>query len=311
MPRAALLANALAVAVLIATAVAFVVAESLKLEKSPLTGTRVDEVFSPVCACETDRARMSFRLRREDSVVAQIIGPTGVVRTLARGRPVPAGRVSFAWDGRDDRGRLLPDGVYRPRVELEDFGRTYDLPNEIHLDTKAPAITVVRAGPRAISPDRDGRAERLTVRYRLSEPATAALYVDGVRRVLHSGVPLTQKLVWNGRVDGRPDFGRHRVAVGARDLAGNIARLPLATSLRIRLVALRRHRFVARPGGRIRIPVDTEAKRVDWRLGHRHGTGSPHPLVLRAPDRPGLYRLAVHVGSQTAHARVRVLRDRR
>jgi hypothetical protein len=307
LPRAALLANALAVAVLIATAAAFVFAESLKLEKSPLTGTRVDEVFSPVCACETDRARMSFRLRREDTVTVEIVGPTGVVRTLAHARPVSAGRVNLAWDGRDDRGRVVPDGIYRPRVELEDFGRTYDLTNKIHLDTKAPSITVVRAAPWAISPDRDGRSERLTVRYRLSEPASAALYVDGDRRVLNRGVRLAHKLVWNGRVFGRPDFGRHRLAVVARDLAGNVARLPLARRLRVRFVALRRHLFDARAGGRVRVPVDTDAKQVDWRLGRRSGTGDPHPLVLRAPDRPGLYRLSVRVGPQTAHARVRVV----
>ena len=308
MPRAALLANALAVVLLLATAAAFVFAEALKLEKSPLTGTRVVKTFSPICSCEHERAAISFRLRREDTLTLEVIGPGGVVRTLARSRPVAAGRHDFTWDGRDDRGRLLPDASYRLRVELADYGRTYDVPNRIHLDTTPPTISIVKAGPWTISPDRDGKAERLVLRYRVSEPATASLEVDGVRRILNRGMPLAHKFEWNGRVEGRPQLGRHRVTVVARDRAGNVARLPQAQPLTIRFVALRRHIFAAHPGERLRVPVDTEANRVEWRLGSRRGVGAPHPLVLRAPERPGRYMLVVRVGPQAARARVVVRR---
>ena len=305
MPRAAVLANGLAVALLVATASAFVVAEALKLEKSPLTGTQVDEILSPVCNCTSDRARLSFRLRSKDHVTVEVVGPTGaVVKTLARSKPVRAGRTGFSWDGRDEAGRVLPDGTYRLRVELDDLGRTFDLPNRIALDTTSPGVTITRAGPWTISPDRDGRSDRFTVRYRFSEPAKAALYIDGKRRLLNRGTPLTHKFEWNGRTDGEPELGMHRLAIVARDLAGNETRQPLPSKVRVRLVALKKHRFAVRPGGRLRIPVDTEAQRIEWRLGSRSGKASPHPLVLRAPQRPGRYVLVLRNGPQTARALV-------
>ena len=37
------------------SALAFGVAERLKLEKSPVAGTEVDKVFSPVCRCPQRR----------------------------------------------------------------------------------------------------------------------------------------------------------------------------------------------------------------------------------------------------------------
>jgi len=310
LPRRTLLANGLAIALLLATAAAFVVAEVLKLEKSPITGTRVTEVFSPTCGCATSRASISFRLRRNDRVTLDVVAVGGgdVVRTLLRSKRVEEGRVNVQWDGRDDAGRLLPDGPYRPRVELAGFDRTFDLPNTIHLDTRPPQVAIVKAGPWTISPDRDGRSERITIRYRLSEPGKVSLEVDGTRRVLLQGMPLAHKLEWNGRVGGRPQLGTHRLVVVARDAAGNVARAPQASTLRVRFVALRRHNFVVRGGGRLRVPVDTEASQVAWRLGSRRGTGSPHPLVLRAPKRRGRYLLVVRVGPQTVRAHVRVVR---
>jgi len=307
LPRRALLVNGLAILLLLATAAAFVFAEVLKLEKSPIAGTEVSEAFSPVCGCATSRARISFRLRHDNRVTLQLFAADGeVVRTLVRARRFDEGRVSFRWDGRDDSGRLLPDGAYRPRVELADADRTFDLPNRIQVDSTPPELSFANPGPWKISPDRDGHADRLVIRYRLNEPASVSLTVDGVRRGRIRGMPLAAKLAWSGRVGGRPQLGVHRLVVLARDSAGNVSRAGPQT-LRVRLVALRRHRFVVRRGARLRIAVDTDASRVSWRLGTRHGRGSPHPLVLRAPDRRGRYALTVRVRGQTARARVRVI----
>ena len=55
---------ALVAALLVATALAFVYTEKLKLTLSPILGTKVDKVLSPVCDCETAAAAISFRLRR-------------------------------------------------------------------------------------------------------------------------------------------------------------------------------------------------------------------------------------------------------
>ena len=129
-------------ALLGATAAAFAVTERLKLERSPITGTRVDRVFSPVCECARDVAVISFVLRRRETVTLDILDRDGrSIRTIVRNRREPAGRVSYTWDGRDNADRVVPEGVYRPRVQLERNGRTIVLPNPIRVDTTAPLIT--------------------------------------------------------------------------------------------------------------------------------------------------------------------------
>ena len=97
---------ALVAALLVATSVAFVVTEKLKLTRNPIVGPRVDKVFSPVCDCATDSAAIRFRLRRPDRVSVEIVDSDGdVIRELARNRPQGRAPVSYVWDGRDGDGR--------------------------------------------------------------------------------------------------------------------------------------------------------------------------------------------------------------
>jgi len=236
LPRTTTLANVLAAALLVATAAAFVVIEALKLEKSPLGGTRVTKLFSPVCGCSTSRARITFRLRHNDRVTVSILNPSGaVVRTLARTKPLSKGSATFTWNGRNNSGRLVRDGLYEPFVDLAAAARSFDLPNEIQVDSTPPRLTIVSARPRVIRGKRDGRADKVRIRFRVNEPATTSLRVDGIRRLLLRGTPLAQKLDWNGRADGRLLVGRHRLVVVSRDLAGNVTRSrPIAVVVRAR-----------------------------------------------------------------------------
>jgi len=192
-------------ALLGATAAAFAVTERLKLERSPVTGTRVDRVFSPVCECARDVAVISVVLRRRETVTVDVLDAKGdSVRTLVRRRREPAGRVSYTWDGRDNAERVVAEGSYRPRIQLERNGRTIVLPNPIRVDTTAPRIRIVRVVPRVFSPDGDGRRDRVTATYSIDEKARAMMLVDGQRRVLSRFRAVEGKLVWFGRVDGDP-----------------------------------------------------------------------------------------------------------
>ncbi len=61
-----------------------------------------------------------LELSRAQNVTVAIIDPSGrVVRRLADGAFLPGTR-SIAWDGRDDRGRMTPAGVYFVRVHADD-----------------------------------------------------------------------------------------------------------------------------------------------------------------------------------------------
>ena len=299
---ARLLSTLLVLGLLGGTAAAFAVTEGLKLEKSPILRTRVDKIFSPVCECSRGVASIAFRLRKADRVTLSMQRDGEVVRTLVAGRSVPKGRFGASWDGRDDAGRVLPDGSYEPRVHLARAHRTIVLPNPIRIDTKAPHVAVVRWFPKVLTPDGNYRHERLEVRYRLSERGHALLFVGGKRVYRSLFQKPTGAARWFGHAGGHGvRAGRYRVEIAARDLAGNLSRVVRVGIVAVRYVRLPHAVYRVRVGTRFGTHVRTDSPGVRWWLGRRHGVGK-RDLVLRAPTRPGRYRLTVGVGDHTAHA---------
>jgi FlgD Ig-like domain len=292
-----------------ATAAAFAVTERLKLERSPITGTKVDRVFSPVCECARDVSVVSFVLRRPETVTLDILGRGGrSIRTVVRSRRESAGRVSYTWDGRDNADRVVPEGVYRPRVRLRRNGRTIVLPNPIRVDTTAPRITLVRVFPRVFSPDGDGQRDRVTATYRLDERARAVMLVDGRQRVQSKFRQLEGKLVWFGRVNGRTVApGTYELRLRAVDRAGNRSMRTRAVAVRVRYVELSRDRIEVVADKRFSVRVRTDAESYRWLFAGRRGVGRREVLVLRAPETPGAYSLYVTVGGRAARAAVDVV----
>src|SRR5262245_47144969 len=263
---------ALVAALLVATAASFAYTERLKLTPTPIKGTRVEpKLFSPVCECETDTTRIAFRLRKHDRVTVTILDHGGdVVRTLVTSRAQRAGLVVVYWDGRDELGRVVPQGTYKPRVKLALNRRTIVLPNPIRVDTTPPHVKSVEVAPRLFSPDGDGRADHFTVSYRFDEPAQVSLYVDGVRRVVKRGSQPVGSVDWNGRVNGLAiDAGPHKVTVVARDLAGNLGTPSAPVRVVLRYISVGRKRIDVVPGRRFALLVSADAKRVAWKLGRR------------------------------------------
>jgi hypothetical protein len=307
---ARLLSTLLVVGLLGGTAAAFAVTEGLKLQRSPITSTQVPlKVFSPICGCTTRSAPIAFRLRKADRVTVEIEDDQGrVVRTLVAGKPAPRGRFRVVWNGLDDAGRALPEGSYKPRVHLAHAHRTIVLPNPVGIDTTPPTIRVVRPIPPVISPDGDHRRDQVRVRYRVSEPAHAILYVNGIRRYRGRTQQLGGEARWTGLRDGRGvPAGRYRISIAARDVAGNLSKpVPIGT-VRVRYVALTKRVLRVRAGTRFRVRALTDAPNVRWKLGKRHGV-SRRNLVLRAPLKPGRYYLLVQVNRHAARALVVVER---
>ena len=292
-----------------ATAAAFAVTERLKLERSPVTGTRVDPVFSPVCECARDAAVISIVLRRRETVTLDILDRDGrSIRTIVRKRREPAGRVSYTWDGRDNRDRVVSEGIYRPRVQLERNGRTIVLPNPMRVDTTAPVISLVRVFPRVFSPDSDGQRDRVTASYRIDERARAVMLVDGRQRVQSKFRQLEGRLVWFGRVNGHVvPPGSYEIRLRAVDRAGNRSVRTRAVSVRVRFVELSRETIEVGAGRRFSVRVRTDAESYRWLFAGRRGAAERQVLVLRAPDEPGTYTLYVTVGGRAASTRVDVL----
>jgi FlgD Ig-like domain len=287
------------------TAAALALTEQLKLERSPVLRTHVGKLLGPRCRCRDERIPIDFVLRTPDRLTVVVVDADGhVVRTLLRSRFRPRGLQRFAWDGRDDFGRVVSAGTYKPRLHLAREHRTIVMPNPIRVDPVAPRIALVSLTPRAFSPDGDYRHEVVYIRYRASERARALLYVNGQPRGRTRPYARTGPLRWHGKARGVGlPAGRYRLALRAVDLAGNLSPLVPIGSVRIRYIEVRPHVLHARPGARIGFRVSTDAKRFDWRFGSSGGGHSrPGVLVLRAPAAPGRYRLVVSEYGHTATA---------
>jgi FlgD Ig-like domain len=291
-------------ALLVATACAFAVTERLKLEDSPVIGTKIPGLFSPREA----EARIGFRLRREEDIQLDVADSQGTIVKHGVGSGIFGQAFhQFAWDGRDDSGQIVPDGIYHVQLELKDEGRTIEFPRTITADSTPPTIPFVDIRHQVFSPDGDGRADRADVRYRFGESAWAILYVDG-KRVGRSG---RRKPVgvypWYAR--GKKP-GEYRLALAAQDRAGNIAPSTREFTVRLRYVQFFKTRFTPRAGRTLRVRVSSDAKRLTWRLGGRSGTGRPPLLRIPVPSQAGRYTLAVTANGHRARATVVVRPNR-
>jgi hypothetical protein len=297
----------LVVALLAATGAAFALTQELKTQLSPIYGTDVASVFSPLCGagCDTREAAIAFKLRESDRVDVEIVEGDRVVRAIERDRRYAAGRVEVEWDGRDDGGRLVPEGEYQPRVRLREDHRVITLPNPIRVDVTPPRIERVSSSRLVFSPDGDRRADRVTFRYRLSEPGRAMLLVNG-RQVWLTRFPRTADVVvWTGKVRGRSlRPGTYTARISAFDPAGNVGERSRPFPVVLRYVALGRDRVVVTAGRRFAVRVSSDARAVRWRLGGRSGVARPGTLRLRAPLQKGTFTLVVSTNGHVAGARV-------
>jgi hypothetical protein len=296
----------LVLVLLAATAAAFVVTEDLKLEPDPLALPRVDPTFSPVCRCGQQAARIAFRLRRPDKLTLTIADEDGqVVRTLLNEAEFRPGNHQFGWDGRDQNGQIVPEGRYRPRVELDKLDRVIEFSKQIAVDTTPPSARVLNVSRRIVSPDGDGRGDAIRIRYRLTEPSHALLLVNG-RRVWRTALRTEGVIPWR---PGRLRPGLERLQVVALDAAGNRA-AGRPFYVRVRYLEVSPSRLRVRPRRLITVRVSTDYPRYTWRIGRRQGSARVHTLRVRAPATPGRYALRVEAGGRRETTSVLVRRPR-
>jgi hypothetical protein len=299
--RRSTLVAVLALALIAATAAAFAWTESLKLERLPVVGPRFPESFSPVCVCPKETAKLRLRFRVTDTVDADILDANGdVVRSLGERRVRP-GLVTFEWDGRNDEGRVVPDGPYRLRVELEDKRRTIVVPDRILVDTVPPEILEMDVGRLAFSPDGDGHADVVGVDYVADGPVAPLLYVGDQLALERRSGRARSAVIWDGTVGGEVlPPGTYRLTLRVRDPAGNLSAPSERDLVELRYITLSSGVFRVRPGARLAFGVDTDAPEWGWRLQRLRG-GSLRKVVLdgesgRSPVAPRLPRADVPPG---------------
>lgn len=289
------------------TAAAFAVTEGLKLEKSAITNTKVSKIVAPDSGSNST-ASIQFLLRKPDRLTVEIVNGSGeVVRTLARSRSARRGTQQFLWNGRDNAGKVVPDGTYRPRVHLAREHRTILLPNPIRMDATPPLVRLVSVSPRRFSPDGDFQREHVRIQYQTSERARVILYVDGDRRTTVKRYLRAGKLDWGGRAARGLRPGPHLIRLRAYDLATNVGPPSRALSAFVRYIELRPHVLRVKTGARLGVRVVTDAKQYSVHLAGRHVLRSGRILYLRAPA-PGRYVLRVAEKGHVARAIVVVHR---
>jgi FlgD Ig-like domain len=295
---------------LVATAAAFAITEHLKLIKSPLAGLEVSKVLSPICDCATDKATIRVKLRHADRVTVTIVNSTHhTVATVASDVALPSKTPHpFFWNGYTGAGAVAPDGVYHPEVHLARARHTFHFTNPIVVDTEPPQVLGARAARAVLLV---GPGESVAVRYVLSEPAHALVYLGRHRIIVSRRTRTHDKVKWAGTLGGVAlPAGRYVLSIGARDLAGN--QTPVAArkqvTVVVRYVELSPEHITVRSGRLFSVRVTTVAKRYRWRLGRRHGTRHGKLLRLRAPTTRGTYRLVV---TENGHAQTAVVKVRR
>ena len=155
--------------------------------------------------------------------------PSGqVVRLYSGSTPVP-GEVTF--DGRDDAGRTLPEGIYQAQLDLtyQNGNRPSAVAPELVIDLTAPAATV-KASLAVFSPDGDGNKDTVTIFQETFDDAqwtglVTAESGEAVRTLTWRGTP-DGTFTWDGRRgDGLPaPDGIYYYLLEARDSAGNVGR---------------------------------------------------------------------------------------
>src|SRR5919106_3457413 len=136
--------TALGVALLVGSVAAFTYTQKLKLERSPIGAARFDRWLSPGCRCAQQTVGLSLELRERELIDATIVDVDGdFVRTLLTDSEQRRGTLEMEWDGRDEAGRIVPDGEYRVRLRMQDERRTIVIPVEVHVDTVPPRARLV------------------------------------------------------------------------------------------------------------------------------------------------------------------------
>jgi hypothetical protein len=297
---ARVLSTAFLVALLAVTAGAFALTEGAKLEVTPIYQTKVAAVFSPGIT----PGSIDFRLRKTDHLTVWMTHD-GKRYTVVHGHTFHAGKVDLVFSGVSSTGAKLPQGIYIPVVHLGHSHRTITIPSKMQLDTTPPVIHVRRHQHAVISPGSGGPNGVYRVHYTLNEHAHGILLVDGKRVEVTHDEKTSAELTWDGTfhtVPARP--GTYTLSISAKDLAGNVTAPIQFGVVQVRYITLGRARILVRPGRRFAVRMSHDSPTVSWLLNGGHGTASGVTLHLRAPKKPGIYRLYVTAAGHSAKALV-------
>jgi hypothetical protein len=328
-PPSRRIAAALFAAVFLATGGAFFVTQRLK-RSTPIVG-RVffQQWFSPNGDGRRDTVQLRFDLPRAQRVTVSLLDSRDeVVRTLVDDVYMTKGRHRFIWNGRDDAGHVVPDGVYHLRVGLRDEGRSVTSPRDLYVATKPPQPRIVDVTPHMLVPATSGTIGQVQIRFTgpTRTPPTIEIWrtdTSKITRVVSFlGQRGAQSATWDGLIGGAPaPEGTYAISVTVQDRAGNRGSAPPVlppvrafaaprSGVTVSYLSLGGSLLPVEPGGTARFTVGPVPRPVRWRLalvGHggaireglSHGTQLAVPIPRDA--RRGIYSVQIRAGGRRAY----------
>jgi flagellar hook assembly protein FlgD len=157
------------------------------------------------------------------------------VSRLADGAAGPAIRtgsvtgktVAFTWDGRDNAGKLVPDGTYRITVWAADVSNNRASVAKVVTVDRRAAVVGTASRPSFLSPDGNGHDDTIALALRADEAITGSARIldkkgATVRRWTLTGAT-ARDWTWNGRntAGAVVTDGRYTFHVYGTDHAGN------------------------------------------------------------------------------------------
>jgi hypothetical protein len=309
-------------ALVVATFGAFFVAQRLKASPAVIGEFKRVPFFSPNGDGRFDRATVRFEIRKRDRVTLAVVDSDGdEVRELIGGRAVlPYREVRARWDGRNDEGARVPDGIYRYRITLPEQGRNVVMQESLRLDTTAPRPRVTSIGPVADKAPRPelvpapGGGEAIVHFQATGRKKRILLFKTGPGPVREVGAPIpladdATEWRWNAKTQsGRPvSPGTYLVAIQARDQAGNIgtsppldrralpavtygSALPGRGGITVRYLGVQPPLRPVKAGQPVTFGVDARGERWTWNV-RRVGSNEVVRRSRSARTRGGVFRL--------------------
>ncbi len=330
------LVRAVFVVLVVATVAAFFTTQQLKGE-FPLVirfATKPAH-FSPNGDGYRDTSEIGFDLSEPASVTFQVVDSEGseVRRIVNERRLAGDAKHRFRWDGRDDDGKLVPDGTYRMRVVRRDESRVIDSAKEISVDRKPPQVTLLSASPSVVTTGLPGETPSVQLRYRGPKNKAPVVRVfrtdDGPPHIVRRfrGGP-NRGAVWDGQVSSGPERtapapeGDYAFTVAVRDRAGNETEAPRpvpraavarpGTGVSVRRFTLRGPLSAVTAGGYAHLEVGPVDRSFDWvvsRLGdpkavlHGGRVAGRFRIHIPSKTRTGVYMVRVRAGDTQVGAR--------
>ncbi len=177
-------------------------------------GFQATLLFSPNGDGQRDTARISFRMNESGTASVSITDPAdrgGAVRKVLAEGPRAAGVVGLDWDGRDQAGKIVPDGRYVVTLRARSGRKQYNSSRAVELDATGPALGPVTATSAVLAPRGEGQCRVAATAIDRGTLALEAARAPGteppVARNDTPSVTAGQSVLWNWdgkKADGRP-----------------------------------------------------------------------------------------------------------